>query len=35
MTDTNNENLISIGHPAETKDPRTQYDSTRVHWERW
>ena len=28
-------NLISIGHPAETKEPRTQYDQTRVHRERW
>ena len=28
-------NLISIGHPAEKKEPRTQYDETRVHRERW
>lgn len=28
-------NLISIGHPAEEKEPRTQYDEARVHWERW
>jgi nitroreductase len=28
-------NLISIGHPAEEKEPRTQYDETRVHRERW
>ncbi len=28
-------NLISIGHPAEEKQPRTQYDETRVHRERW
>jgi nitroreductase len=28
-------NLISIGHPAEEKDPRTQYDESRVHYERW
>jgi nitroreductase len=28
-------NLISIGHPAEQKEPRTQYDSTRVHREQW
>ncbi len=28
-------NLISIGHPAEEKEPRTQYDETRVHWEHW
>jgi nitroreductase len=28
-------NLISIGHPAEKKDSRTQYDETRVHREQW
>jgi nitroreductase len=28
-------NLIAIGHPAEHKEPRTQYDETRVHSERW
>lgn len=28
-------NLISIGHPAEGKEPRTQYDESRVHRERW
>jgi nitroreductase len=28
-------NLISIGHPAEKKESRTQYDATRVHHERW
>ena len=27
--------LISIGHPAEEKEPRTQYDEARVHHERW
>ncbi len=27
--------LISIGHPAETKEPRTQYDESRVHRDRW
>lgn len=27
--------LISIGHPAEKKEPRTQYDEARVHRERW
>jgi nitroreductase len=27
--------LISIGHPGETKEPRTQYDEERVHHERW
>lgn len=28
-------NLISIGHPAETKEPRTQYDEQRVHYNKW
>jgi nitroreductase len=28
-------NLISIGHPAEEKEPRTQYDKLRVHRGRW
>lgn len=27
--------LVSIGHPAEEKEPRTQYDETRVHREKW
>ena len=27
-------NLVSIGHPAEDKEPRTQYDESRVHRER-
>ena len=27
--------LLSIGHPAEEKEPRTQYDETRVHREKW
>jgi nitroreductase len=27
--------LISIGHPAEKKEPRTQYDESRVHRESW
>jgi len=27
--------LIAVGHPAERKEPRTQYDEARVHWERW
>lgn len=26
-------NLIYIGYPDETKEPRTQYDEKRVHWE--
>jgi nitroreductase len=28
-------NLVSIGHPAEEKEPRTQYDAARVHHEQW
>ena len=28
-------NLISIGHPAEEKEARTQYDESCVHYERW
>jgi nitroreductase len=28
-------NLISVGHPAEEKGSRTQYDRTRVHRRRW
>ena len=28
-------NLISIGHPAEEKEHRTQYDKQRVHHEQW
>lgn len=28
-------NLISIGHPAEEKEARTQYDESRVHREHW
>jgi nitroreductase len=28
-------NLIAIGHPAEEKEPRTQYDEGRVHREKW
>jgi nitroreductase len=27
--------LISIGHPAEKKEPRTQYDVKRVHNDKW
>ena len=27
--------LVSIGRPAEEKEPRTQYDQTRVHRNRW
>jgi nitroreductase len=25
-------NLIFVGYPAETKEPRTQYEDKRVHW---
>ncbi len=28
-------NAISIGHPAEVKRSRTQFDEARVHWEQW
>ena len=28
-------NLIAIGHPAEEKEPRTQYDEGRIHKEKW
>jgi nitroreductase len=28
-------NLIAIGHPAEEKEPRTQYDESRIHKEKW
>jgi nitroreductase len=28
-------NMISIGHPAEQKEPRTQFDAARVHAARW
>jgi nitroreductase len=28
-------NLVSIGHPAEEKEPRTQYDEGRVHRGSW
>ena len=27
--------LLSIGHPGEEKEPRTQYDEARVHNEKW
>lgn len=27
--------LVAIGHPAEEKPARTQYDASRVHYERW
>ncbi len=28
-------NLVAIGHPAENKAARTQYDAARVHHDRW
>jgi nitroreductase len=28
-------NLIAVGHPAEEKEPRTQYDESRIHKEKW
>jgi nitroreductase len=28
-------NLIAIGHPAEEKEPRTQYDEGKIHREKW
>jgi nitroreductase len=28
-------NIIAIGHPAEEKEPRTQYDEGKVHREKW
>jgi nitroreductase len=28
-------NLIAVGRPDETKEPRTQFDAARVHRERW
>lgn len=27
--------VLCIGHPAEQKEPRTQYDSAQVHREKW
>ena len=27
--------VLSIGHPAEEKEPRTQYDPTQVHHNKW
>lgn len=28
-------NVIFVGYPAEEKAPRTQYDESRVHWEKY
>lgn len=27
--------LVYLGHPAEAKSPRTQYDPARIHWQCW
>ena len=27
--------ILCIGHPAEQKEPRTQYDPAQVHHDRW
>lgn len=27
--------VVHVGHPAETKPPRTQYDEAAVHWQRY
>jgi len=27
--------LIAVGHPAEEKEPRTQFNPSRVHYENW
>ena len=27
--------LVAVGHPAESKPPRTQYDESRVHYDRY
>ncbi len=27
--------VINVGYPAEDKEPRTQYDDSRVHWQGW
>lgn len=27
--------LISVGHPAEQKDPADRFDQGKVHWEKW
>jgi nitroreductase len=28
-------NIVYVGHPAESKEPRTQYEDTRVFWQRY
>jgi nitroreductase len=27
--------VVYVGHPAESKEPRTQYDEERVHWQQY
>jgi len=27
--------MVCVGYPAEQKEPRTQYDASKVHWERY
>lgn len=27
--------LVPVGHPAESKSPRTQYEESKVHYEEW
>ena len=27
--------LVPVGHPAESKPPRTQYEESKIHYERW
>lgn len=27
--------LIAVGHPAEKKEVRTQFDVRKIHWENW
>ena len=27
--------MVAVGHPAEEKEPRTNYDETKVHWQKY
>ncbi|HES58473.1 MAG TPA: nitroreductase family protein [Firmicutes bacterium] len=27
--------MVAVGHPAEEKQPRTSYDETKVHWQKY
>lgn len=27
--------MVAVGHPAEDKDPRTNFDDTKVHWQKY